>query len=259
MPKLWTKWIEKLQEWDARHGYNCDLCGRETFAYPAHRLCETCESLLVENKPDRICGKCGRTTRAQGICLDCKSALPAFTRGFSPFVYHSGASALVNSLKTGKRRLAYFLGEKMADCFAAAYQSFSASEREEPLLLVSVPSTESTLLARGYNQAEALLSVIAKRLTLRGVSVEIGEDILQKRKETAQQKELDFYHRAKNVSGAYHVHKRKECKGRTVLLIDDVMTTGATGNECARRLFGAGASKVYFLVSAMLPEKEKLN
>lgn len=259
MAKLWTKWIEKLREWNARRGYCCDLCGRETFAYPAHRLCEICESTLVENKPDRTCDKCGRTTRAQGICLDCKSVLPAFTRGFAPYVYHGAASAIINSLKAGKRRLAYFLGEKAADYFATAYQNFPSSERETPLLLVAVPSTESTRLARGYNQAEELANVIAKRLTLYGVPVEIGEDILQKRKETAQQKELDFYHRAENVSGAYHVHKRKTCKDRVVLLVDDVMTTGATGNECARRLFGAGASKVYFLVSAMLPEKEKLS
>ena len=123
MGKLWTKWIGKLRRLDAKQGYGCDLCGRETFAYPMRRLCESCESSLVHNDPNRICDKCGRTTRNKGVCLDCKSALPAFTRGFSPYVYGGTASALVNGLKTGKHRLAYFLGEKMADYFAEAYQT----------------------------------------------------------------------------------------------------------------------------------------
>ena len=255
MSKLWTKWKEKLWEWDAKRGYCCDLCGKETFDYPIRRLCETCESSLVENERGRTCEKCGRSTRAQGICLDCKRELPAFTCGFSPYVYKGTASALVNSLKTGKRRLAYFLGEKMADYFAAVYKTLPQSEQAEPLLIVAVPCTEKTLLARGYNQAEELAKVVEKRLLFYGIPVEMGREILQKRKETAEQKHLNFYGRANNVAGAYHVHKRKACKGRTLLLVDDVMTTGATGNECARRLVGAGADKVYFLVSAMLPEQ----
>jgi predicted amidophosphoribosyltransferase len=59
-----------------------------------------------------------------------------------------------------------------------------------------------------------------------------------------------------NASGAYHVHKRAFCKGRTILLIDDIMTTGATGSECAKLLLGAGAKEVYFLVAAATPEKK---
>ena len=248
--------MEKWRALDAKRGYQCDLCGKEIFDYPTHRLCEACEGSLVENAGERICEKCGRKTLAEGVCLDCKKELPVFTRGFSPYVYGGTVSALVNSLKTGKRRLAYFLGEKMADYFATAYQKLPESERAEPLLLVAVPSSRSTLLTRGYNQAEELAKVIEKRLLSYGIPVEIGEDILQKRKETSQQKHLDYFQRVKNVEGAYHVHKRKECQDRTLLLIDDIMTTGATGNECARRLFGAGARKVYFLVSAMLPERK---
>ena len=66
---------------------------------------------------------------------------------------------------------------------------------------------------------------------------------------------MTYRERQENVSGAYRVHKRKACRGRTILLVDDVLTTGATGGECAERLFAAGAKEVCFLVAAAVPEQ----
>ena len=83
----------------------------------------------------------------------------------------------------------------------------------------------------------------------------VDTEILQKRKETSPQKQMSYTERMQNVSGAYHVHKRKECKGKTLVLIDDVITTGATSSECARILLGAGAKAVYLLASSALIER----
>ena len=69
-------------------------------------------------------------------------------------------------------------------------------------------------------------------------------------------RDLNFSGRLENASGAYHVHKRTACKNKTILLIDDIMTTGATGSECARVLFAAGAAEVVFLTAAALPERK---
>ena len=253
---FWQKIEEKLRAWNAQHGCTCDACGAEVFSYPIRRLCEECEEKLVKNVGNRSCEKCGRKTLAEGLCLDCKRQLPAFTRGFSAFVYGGEASALVNRFKQGKRRLAWFLGEKMSDTFFTAWENLSQKEGEEELIILPVPTTESVLKSRGFNQAAELVKVVEKRLVERGVRVRADYEILQKRKETPQQKHLDFFKRMQNVLGAYHVHKRKECQGKIILLVDDIMTTGATSNECAKRLFGAGAKKVYFLVSAALPEKK---
>ena len=88
------------------------------------------------------------------------------------------------------------------------------------------------------------------------MDAELALDVLQKKKETGMQKHMSRKERAENVKGAYHVHKRAVCRERTVLLIDDIMTTGATASECAQRVFGAGAREVFLLTAAALPERK---
>lgn len=198
----------------------------------------------------KTCIKCGRSTRADGVCLTCKSRLPRFTKGFSPFVYRGESAALINRVKNGNPVLAAYFGEKMAAHFL---QSKEAAEGN--FLLLPVPLSEQRKRERGYNQAEELAYFLRKTLMKEGVKAEYRTDVLQKRKDTLPQKEMGIGGRAKNVEGAYHVHLRTVCRGKTVLLVDDIMTTGATGSECAARLLAAGAKKVYFLCAASLPEQ----
>ena len=66
---------------------------------------------------------------------------------------------------------------------------------------------------------------------------------------------MSYLERIENVGGAYHVHLRKECRERVIVLVDDIMTSGATGSECAERLLNAEAKEVVFLVAAALPER----
>ncbi len=243
--------LEKWREYDEEHAYSCDFCGKEIFNYPVERLCKDCENNLVKTG-ELYCDKCGRRTQALGVCLGCKNVVPSFTQGFSSFVYDTYAAVLVNRFKNGRRRLSGLLGERMAKRFL----EISSISKEEELVLVPVPITEEKEKVRGYNQAYALSKTVERYLKAQGYLAETDTKILQKVKETSYQKDLNFSERLENASGAYHVHKRTACKNKTILLIDDIMTTGATGSECAARLLGAGASKVYFLVSAALPEQK---
>lgn len=233
-------------------GYTCDLCGAEVFDYPQHRLCVDCEEKLYQNR-GKTCIKCGRETVTDGVCLTCKSSLPAFTKGFAPFVYRSESAATINRLKNSMPRLACYFGEKMAEYLFEKHQT---EPFRTPLLIVSVPMAKDRLRERGYNQAELLAEYVFRRLQALGVDAELDTAVLQKKRDTGMQKHMSKKERAENVKGVYHVHKRKVCRGKTVVLIDDIMTTGATAGECAQRLFGAGAREVFLLVVAALPEKK---
>ncbi len=244
------EWFDKFRRASLARGYTCDICGVELFDYPDRRLCEACEEKLF--RPQRTCPKCGRETVAEGVCLSCKSRTPSFTHGLSPFSYKGEAALTVNRMKNGNPRLAAYFGEQMAEKFLEIY----GLEQESPLLIVAIPLTKERLRERGYNQAERLAESVEARLIHKGVNAELDSGVLQKRKEIKPQKQTSGKERAENVHGAYHVHKRALCKGKRVLLVDDIMTTGATGSECARLLLSAGAKEVIFLTATALPEQK---
>ena len=248
---IFSKIADKIRAAMDEHGYVCDNCGEEIFCYPTYRLCQKCEDKMPR-VGDKYCDKCGRERVADGVCLECKARTPKFEKGIMPFIYRGQAAAMVNRMKIGEPTLARYFGEEMARTFAARYDG----DREEPFLIVPVPMTAVAKRERGYNQAERLAEKVCKELIRLGFSAELDLDVLQKRRETAQQKHRGLLERADNVAGAYHVHKRKACKDRRILLIDDIMTTGSTGSECARRLMGAGAKVVYFLCATALSERK---
>lgn len=239
------RFLEKIRKASGNRGYTCDACGKEVFSYPKPRFCQDCEDGM--SRVERACPVCGRQTVAEGVCLSCKSDLPKFDKGVSPFVYRGKAALLINRLKNGNPRLAFYFGEEMA-------KYFMKSEELGSVLLVPVPMTDEKVRERGYNQAERLAEVVFERLTEGGFDVEFTADVLQKRRETALQKTKNFYERKENVAGAFFVHKRKVCKDKTVVLVDDVMTTGATGSACAEKLKNAGAKRVVFLTATALEE-----
>lgn len=251
----------KLRQKAALRGYTCDRCGKEVFDYPSKRLCEDCETLLWKNM-EAVCPKCGRKVLSQGVCLTCKSRMPKFTQGISAFVYYGETAALVNRFKNGERILGFYFAEKMANALYTSLQARNANSEKkennanEPLLILSVPTTKARLRERGFNQAEDLAITVCKMLEKKGLSAIYDEDVLIKQRETSMQKHMHREERAKNVDGAYRVQKRSVCKNQRIVLIDDIMTTGATGSECAERLFAAGAKEVYFLTAASLQESK---
>ena len=252
MARIIDAFLEWIQKFSSDRGYTCDGCGVEIFDYPTHRLCENCTAQMRRAR-GKVCSKCGRKIISEGVCMDCKKEAPKFTFGCSPFVYQGESASFVNRVKNGNPRLANFLGEEMAESFLQKFPDFKDGE---PLLIIPVPMTDKGKKLRGYNQTECLAKALSARLTVLGVPNSVEKTVLQKTRETAAQKQMNQKERKENVDGAYHVHKRKACQDKTILLVDDIMTTGATGNECAERLFGAGAKEVYFLTAAAVPERK---
>jgi len=116
---------------------------------------------------------------------------------------------------------------------------------KEQDLLTSVPLHWRRRLRRGFDQA----GLLAQRLS-RFLQIPLSDRNLRRIRATASQTGLSESKRRENVRGAFRVRRPDEVEGKRVLLVDDVMTTGATASECARTLLSAGAKDVSVLVVA---------
>jgi ComF family protein len=134
--------------------------------------------------------------------------------------------------------LAPFLAGAMAD----AWRRYGAVPA--PDLLVPVPLHWLREFSRGYNQAGLLAQCLGRELRRPAISV------LRRHRRTSQQARLHYEQRLKNISGAFTVKKPSIIAGKSLLLVDDVFTTGATLSAATTALLGAGAAAVYVVTAA---------
>lgn len=199
------------------------------------------------------CLLCGKAVRAdEFFCPSCAERLPAKPRQRSfpipqgltvsaPLPYAGGFRRTLHALKfEGQKGRAETIGLLMASVF----------EVPPPAELATwVPMTPQKEFERGYNQSELLAKAVARELRLPALPV------LKKIRETATQHELSRTERIENVKGAYLADVR--VKGKIVLLIDDIVTTGSTICECAKALYDAGAKEVIGLCAADADDFQK--
>ncbi|MDE5943862.1 MAG: ComF family protein [Clostridia bacterium] len=217
--------------------FTCDICGIETFDT---NLCPDCLKTVTFNH-GTTCPVCGRKTFSSEICLECKASLPRFKKAVSALVYEGGATVLIAKFKNG----CGYLNEYFADLIAAKSEGISDAD-----CIVYIPMTKKALRRRGYNQAELLAKSISKRL-----NIPVLKDGLVKTAETEDQKTLSRKERATNLADCFKVNRRAEIKDKTVLLIDDVLTTGATADSACKKLLQAGAKRIYFATAASVEYK----
>lgn len=195
------------------------------------------------------CLCCGRAVRPERLfCPGCVPALPKepLSREFplpgggslavaACFPYEKGFRRTLHRLKFQEERaLARPLGLLMAEA--------ASSLGEELDGVTWVPMSPQKLRRRGYNQSELLAKAVAKELGLP------AWDLLEQVRETDTQHSLTRSQRADNVRGAYRT--KSAALGKRVLLVDDIVTTGATLRACAQGLYGAGAQKVCAVCAA---------
>lgn len=215
----------------------CDVCGEELVEDTRYRLCSECIANLPFVK-GHICLNCGMPLDDESdYCNRCQNQKSSFVKNRSPLVYDGEVKRMIHKLKFGKKKyIAQTLGALMADKYL---ESGMDSE-----IIVFVPMSESELKKRGFNQAELLAMEVGRRLDIPVLPA------LVKIKDTSQQKELKGKDRASNLEGAFAC-LFEQVKGRKILLVDDVFTTGATANECANTLLKAKAREVCVLTAAV--------
>lgn len=221
---------------------HCLLC-RSALASDAEELvCRGCWEALPANAAP-WCVRCGRSLAGAGAdvtcCAACRHRPPAFTTGRAACRYDGAAKTCVVRLKYHRQLgLAGPMGRRMA---AAALTPPTLA----PEALLPVPLHPVRRREREFNQAALLAQEVSRAL-----GVPVLEEVLVRAQPTTPQTQLEAEARWRNVAGAFAVRQPALVRGRALLLIDDVLTTGATAQACTRALRGAGAARVDVLTFA---------
>ncbi len=202
---------------------DCLLCGAKS---GTALLCRDCAAALPR-LPHGVCPVCALPSTAGAVCGSCLAQAPHFDATVAGFRYGFPLDRLVQALKY-RHRLA------LAPWFARA---LLAGARPDGELILALPLGARRLRERGFNQALEIARPLARTL---GLPLAIGNCV--RIKDTAPQTSLPWRARQNNVRGSFEC--RQDLTGKSVLVIDDVMTSGATLNEFARILKKCGARRV---------------
>lgn len=219
--------------------------------YPMELYCVVCGNYIDSTRKYCLCDHCIRHIEWGNIEIDRKNR-PDYigNSGYADSIracmkYGLYSRRLIFELKyNGHSYVARILGQIMAD------RVLSDPLAEELLncdVVTGVPVSQSKLKKRGFNQAEKIAKYFCAEIGMKHVP-----DLLRRLKETEAQRSLSPAERSMNLMGAFGMNEKKavNIKGKRILLIDDIYTTGATINHCAQVLKEAGAAEVHVLVLA---------
>jgi ComF family protein len=205
--------------------------------------CARCWSALAFIAPP-LCESCGApfdfAVDGTRRCAACYAAPPAYDRARAAIVYDDGSRNLILGFKHGDRLHA-------APAFGAWMARAGAELLEDADIVAPVPLHRWRLLKRRYNQAALIAGYAARR-----AGVTHLPDLLERHRATGSQGGLGPLQRARNVAGAFRLNPRyaDRVKGSRIVLVDDVLTTGATVGACARTLRRGGAARIDVLTLA---------
>ena len=227
----------------------CRACGGRIDGRDAEYLCALCwPQIRLVSHP--LCTVCGRPfLDASGddhLCAACLTRTPHFVRARAWACYPTDETAghplrqVVQKFKYGRK---VSLGKPLGWLMAQGCEEFLSECHLD--LIIPVPLHPKRLRWRGFNQ-----SLLLARQVSRKYHVPVDPFVLYRHRETPPQTQLNEDDRRKNVRGAFATYTEKSLKGKNVLLVDDVYTSGATVNECSRVLRHEGAREVWVLTLA---------
>ena len=228
---------------------HCLVCSTHDTAHPpGSGVCPPCRAAIVFNRPP-FCRKCSRYLgiSATNICKECRNAKPSFDFAWSACLYEDPLKDLIHRFKYGQKTQLRRLFAEMTISFIKEYgldtQQFDA--------IVPIPLSATRSRERGYNQAQLLAQELAREF-----SIPLAQNQLRRIRHTHPQSFLDEKQRWTNIKGAFTIRKLKNFERKNILLIDDLLTTGATASEAARVLKNAGAGTVGVLTLAITAERQ---
>ena len=231
-----VKWLTEAAA-DLVFPKRCVLCD-EIIPFDRRKegICDRCRSKIRYIR-EPFCMRCGRQLGKdqEEYCKDCSSREHVFLQNVTLYDYGSIADSLFRFKYRGRREYARFYGEELY----RGYREWLAVRK--PDALIPVPCHSSRRRQRGYNQAEILSCELGKIL-----GIPVCRKLVKRIRYTEPQKKLDNRMRKHNLQKAFAVTRSMEGV-KSVLVVDDIYTTGSTIDAVAKVLKKAGVSKVYFL------------
>ncbi len=211
-------WFEDL----FMKNHSCICCGREILDGTKFQVCDVCKSKL-SLIDGLVCKKCGeKVIDGNTFCDYCKNTNYVFDENHSYCHYDETSAKIVKGFKYGGRK---YYSRGIAEMMTANVDNFKMVE-----VVTFVPINKARRKERGFNQAEELAKEIAKILNIEVV------ELLTKSDSTKHQAGLSKAERLENLKGSFVAieENKSKIKGKVVLIVDDVFTTGATLNECSK-------------------------
>ena len=221
----------------------CQGCGVKLHYKNKYYLCEECLGKVKVNNPP-FCLKCGHPLSGPAdlkvVCGKCSGIKYNFDKAFYCCNYEGLVKELVHKFKYNHKKFLICLFNELMTNFIKRHISTKSMD-----MVVPIPLHRGKLQQRGFDQALLLSKNLSKTFNL-----QMSYNILNRKKDTKQQANLNKAQRLKNIKGAFSIKDKTVFNKKSVLLIDDIFTTAATANECAHLLKEAGAKSVSLLALA---------
>lgn len=216
----------------------CPFCDEIIRGYK--ETCDECESIPFRIKPP-YCKKCGKHINNSDdlYCYDCSKNERSFIKGISLYEYDSVKESILTMKASFRPQTAEYYGKKLAEELGTELRLLNVDA------IVPIPLHKKKQKKRGYNQCELMAEPLSDML-----NIPIRTDLLSRVKETKEQKKMGKNERQNNLVGAFHM-QGNDVKLNTVLLLDDVYTTGATMENATRALHEGGVKNVYAVTAAI--------
>jgi ComF family protein len=234
---------------------DCRLCHAPLTSVSALPVCNLCLERVVPLS-GILCDLCGEKLissylEADPRCGLCRRVAPPFQKAVAYGAYEGSLRDLIHlfkyqHVKSAAPLLGGFLNRALAGTSLPA-----------ELLVVAVPLAKTRRRDRGFNQAEEIARAFVRRQ--RSVGIELNTGSLVRTRDTASQTGLTRHQRRLNLRGAFAVTQPERIRDRSILLVDDVMTTGTTAGECARVLLRAGAKQVFVATAARATKQAEIS
>ncbi|MDD6811969.1 MAG: ComF family protein [Lachnospiraceae bacterium] len=217
----------------------CPVCDKAVKPF-GNLICEECKEKMEYIKAP-FCLKCGKELKEKRavFCHDCSAKEHIYDRGMALFTYSSVADSIYRFKYRGRQEYAAYYGERMAKLLGSRILAI------KPDALVPVPIHSSKKRKRGYNQAEVLAEELGTRL-----GIPVKKNLIKRVKKTVPMKDLSAQERQNNLKKAFKIC-HNDVKLDTIVIIDDIYTTGSTVDAVAKEFRQAGVKHIYFVTLAI--------